>query len=55
MCGVSIPLEQGGVFRPVKEIAPKHRCHVSIPLEQGGVFRRILRVQDDDSAASQSL
>ena len=37
---VSIPLEQGGVFRQM-EIENIHiHSEVSIPLEQGGVFRR---------------
>ena len=36
---VSIPLEQGGVFRLLFMGLTKSISHVSIPLEQGGVFR----------------
>ena len=36
---VSIPLEQGGVFRPVNVDCYFQLVFVSIPLEQGGVFR----------------
>ena len=39
---VSIPLEQGGVFRQ-KEIVNLGWLLVSIPLEQGGVFRHYKR------------
>ena len=37
---VSIPLEQGGVFR--QSTSPENQTpeQVSIPLEQGGVFRQ---------------
>ena len=35
---VSIPLEQGGVFRPITA-QEEDEFLVSIPLEQGGVFR----------------
>ena len=37
---VSIPLEQGGVFRHYITITDTEKMNVSIPLEQGGVFRR---------------
>ena len=36
---VSIPLEQGGVFRRLNGYKTKLSERVSIPLEQGGVFR----------------
>ena len=36
---VSIPLEQGGVFRPRQITLSPLFSKVSIPLEQGGVFR----------------
>ena len=36
---VSIPLEQGNVFRPCKEELENSALNVSIPLEQGNVFR----------------
>ena len=40
---VSIPLEQGNVFR-LREISnAKADINVSIPLEQGNVFRRYVR------------
>ena len=38
---VSIPLEQGSVFRPIKDVYQKSETKVSIPLEQGSVFRLI--------------
>ena len=37
---VSIPLEQGNVFRRSELIAMWQEYVVSIPLEQGNVFRR---------------
>ena len=37
---VSIPLEQGNVFRPKAIIANVLQTSVSIPLEQGNVFRQ---------------
>ena len=36
---VSIPLEQGSVFRPSKLMDVQDLYLVSIPLEQGSVFR----------------
>ena len=36
---VSIPLEQGNVFRHEKLVEVLSRGFVSIPLEQGNVFR----------------
>ena len=39
---VSIPLEQGGVFRQIIEHGIAQDRKVSIPLEQGGVFRQII-------------
>ncbi|VEJ14545.1 Uncharacterised protein [Pasteurella multocida subsp. septica] len=36
---VSIPLEQGGVFRRKSRVNVEVNFTVSIPLEQGGVFR----------------
>ena len=36
---VSIPLEQGGVFRQSLNSEEAIEKEVSIPLEQGGVFR----------------
>ena len=37
---VSIPLEQGNVFRPIGIRTDNYYNGVSIPLEQGNVFRR---------------
>ena len=37
--GVSIPLEQGSVFRLIHGSTPQKQMLVSIPLEQGSVFR----------------
>ena len=39
---VSIPLEQGGVFRLTTNTTRIALIHVSIPLEQGGVFRQYM-------------
>ena len=36
---VSIPLEQGNVFRQRSHVGNKKHSNVSIPLEQGNVFR----------------
>ena len=36
---VSIPLEQGNVFRPTTVNSTEAAVQVSIPLEQGNVFR----------------
>lgn len=44
---VSIPLEQGGVFRPAGDTKMTKQTIVSIPLEQGGVFRRNFRFDMD--------
>ena len=38
---VSIPLEQGSVFRQLKRLLSKGWTFVSIPLEQGSVFRPV--------------
>ena len=47
---VSIPLEQGGVFRRFEQPCSKE-TKVSIPLEQGGVFRLMyaLKVKNQNS------
>ena len=42
---VSIPLEQGGVFRHSELHSLSDFLDVSIPLEQGGVFRHLLSRQ----------
>ena len=52
---VSIPLEQGGGFRPNEFIIHKNRKLVSIPLEQGGVFRQYLSRPNRRHDAFQSL
>ena len=50
---VSIPLEQGNVFRRKRRITTK-RNSVSIPLEQGNVFRLQWGVRALCGKASQS-
>ena len=44
---VSIPLEQGNVFRPQMKYFKQQPTSVSIPLEQGNVFRpeRSIRIR----------
>ena len=42
---VSIPLEQGGVFRLIALTGLAYSGYVSIPLEQGGVFRLIKEIK----------
>ena len=37
---VSIPFEQGDVFRPIKGVVSLGSSVVSIPFEQGDVFRQ---------------
>ena len=52
---VSIPLEQGNVFRPSAFAASVTVLDVSIPLEQGNVFRLYLEDLLTDYYTSQSL
>ena len=51
---VSIPLEQGGVFRRSDRYVQAAQ-EVSIPLEQGGVFRPIWFSAPIEQCPSQSL
>ena len=51
---VSIPLEQGSVFRLLSRWRRCWACPVSIPLEQGSVFRRSYR-RGKNGVLSQSL
>ena len=43
---VSIPLEQGSVFRQLTADQDSAKVWVSIPLEQGSVFRQLTAYQD---------
>ena len=52
---VSIPLEQGGVFRRLLFLQCRQSLMVSIPLEQGGVFRQRTSRSNHPRALSQSL
>ncbi len=52
---VSIPLEQGSVFRLSNREEKVARLVVSIPLEQGSVFRQIASQLDEGESLSQSL
>ena len=52
---VSIPLEQGYVFRPDWHDNTLSEQIVSIPLEQGNVFRLVLAGLRDRAKESQSL
>ena len=54
MMNVSIPLEQGNVFRLNHEEVIKTEERVSIPLEQGNVFRLQQGVRALCGKASQS-
>ena len=51
---VSIPLEQGNVFRPILAEEVEYQGIVSIPLEQGNVFRLQQGVRALCGKASQS-
>ena len=52
---VSIPLEQGGVFRRSPLLCNDESLRVSIPLEQGGVFRPGTELLNTIIERSQSL
>ena len=52
---VSIPFEQGDVFRPMKVDAVKRINYVSIPFEQGDVFRPQNHANTNPIIKSQSL
>ena len=51
---VSIPLEQGSVFRRIYAFGLAGKL-VSIPLEQGSVFRPRRIIRSSDGQSSQSL
>ena len=54
MC-VSIPFEQGDVFRPIGDLYVNFKIYVSIPFEQGDVFRLKRISYAIDYELSQSL
>ena len=55
LCNVSIPFEQGDVFRPNTVTDLRNEMQVSIPFEQGDVFRRAGGHAIDGNVSSQSL
>ena len=49
---VSIPLEQGSVFRRRGGSDESYQCSVSIPLEQGSVFRQMMITEEEKLSVS---